>query len=92
MGMEEVVIFAWLPCTWVDEFGMLAGALEGAWGEAIYGVLEMRQRGSGSDMNQSKRDAPMILWNLVAAPFINRRVTNQFLQVPTLQCGVQLFL
>lgn len=44
MGMEEVVIFAWLPCTWVDEFGMLAGALGGAREEAIYGVLEMRQR------------------------------------------------
>ena len=69
--MEEVVIIAWLPCTWVDEFGMLAGALEGAWGETIYGVLEMRQRGSGSDMNQSKRDALMILWNLVATSFIN---------------------
>ena len=42
--MEEVVIFTCLPCTWVDEFGMLAGALGGAREEAIYGVLEMRQR------------------------------------------------
>lgn len=28
--MEEIVTFAWLPCTWVNEFGMLAEAFGGA--------------------------------------------------------------
>ena len=59
MDVEEVVIFAWLPCTWVDELEMLAETLERAWGVAIYGVLEMRRRGSGPDVSQSKRDAPI---------------------------------
>ena len=51
--MEEVVIFAWLSCTWVDGFGMLAKALEEA-GGGIYGILGMRQRVGGFDVNRSK--------------------------------------
>nr|CAN80249.1 hypothetical protein VITISV_027803 [Vitis vinifera] len=48
-------------------------------------------KGNGSDMNQSKKDAPMILWNLVAAPFINRRVTNRFLQLYRKQEDILVF-
>lgn len=59
MGVEEVVIFAWVPCTWVDELEMLVETLERAWGVAIHGILEMRQMGSGSEVNQSKKDAPI---------------------------------
>ena len=50
MGIGKMAKFAWFPCTWVGEFGMLTKALEGAWTTMhAWGFMDIERWSYGYD-------------------------------------------